>query len=337
MRVVVTGGTGLLGRSLVPALIDAGHQVVALVRSCERARALAACGAELLEGDLTEPTSYRERLAGADALIHAAACYGEYYRQSRSDAQLLDVNVRGTARLLEACLDNGIRRVVYVSSAGVLETASGTPTDESAAYASADDGPYFASKIEAERAARAFADEHPELQLVLLLPTVMIGPRDAGPTPTGAVLERVLGGEVKIIFPGAMNVVDARDVAAAAVAALTRGEPGTRYLLGGQRHSIREIFETLTRSAGRPAPTKAPPAAMLKLMLRLRGAVARLKGKRPPLRATDIDRLQRDFSFDSTAAARDLGVRFRPLEQTLADTAAWFLSERAEQPSISPT
>lgn len=327
MRVFVTGGTGLLGRNLIEALSGEHHAVVALVRSLDRARPLLPESAQLVEGDLTDRSSYAESLTDVDAVVHAGACYGEFYRGTRSRGELQDVNVKGTLKLLQASLDRAVRRFVYISSAGVLQTNEGTATNESASYSTAGDGAYFESKIDAEKQVLSFAGAHPEMQIVTLLPTAMLGPNDTGPTPTGAVLKRVVAGKANIVFPGAMNVVDARDVAAAAIAALTRGQSGARYVLGGTRLSVREIFAQVTAAVGRPAPTKTPPPAMLKLMIGVRGLVARLQRKRPPLRPADINRLQRDFWFDSSAAKRDLGASFRPLRETLVDTAQSLLDD----------
>jgi dihydroflavonol-4-reductase len=327
MRVLVTGGTGLLGRNIIPFLVGNGHQVIALVRSAEKARDFIAEAVELVQGDLAAPESYANSLVDIEAVIHAGACYSEFYRSNRSKEQLVDVNVKGTLALLETCRERGVRRFVYVSSAGVLDTKEGEATDESAAYSKANDGPYFESKIEAEKTALHFAEEHPDMHLVVLLPTVMIGPNDTGPTPTGAVLKRLADGELNIVFPGAMNLVDARDVAAAAVTALGRGEHGARYLLGGSRHSVKDIFVKVSAAAGRPAPSKAPPPAMLKFILAMRGMVAKLQGKRPPLRPADINRLQRDFWFSSAKAEQDLGLRMRPMQETLTDTAHWFAQQ----------
>lgn len=327
MRVFVTGGTGLLGNNLIPSLLSQGHEVLALVRSLGKARRHIAGEATLIKGDVTDPAGFSAQLAGVDAVIHAAACYGEFYRENRSETTLRDTNVEGTLKLLQACDAHAVRRVIYVSSAGVLENRSGAATDESAPYASKNDGAYFASKIEAERTAIAFSRAHTELELVVLLPTVMIGPGDIGPTPIGTLMKRLVHGEMKIVLPGALNVADARDVAKAAVAALERGVSGKRYLLGGQRHSVGDIFATMARVSGQSAPTRAPPLAALNLVLGILSVVAKLRGVRPQVRPRDLARMQRDFSFSSRAAREDLGVSYRPLEQTLADTARWFLTE----------
>lgn len=326
MRVFVTGATGLLGPNLIDQLTAAGHEITALVRSIEHGRRILGDQAQLVAGDLRDVGGFEGALRGAGALIHAGASYRASFAPAATAGDLRATNVDATLALFEAASRQGVGTIVYVSSAGVLRPRPDRPLDESSAYDEANDNAYFQSKIAAEKIALDFAASHPAVRLVTVLPSSMAGPRDMGPTPMGQFIQKIMDGRLNILLPGAMTLVDARDVAQAIVAALSRGASGERFIVAGRSYPAAEIIAQLARLAGRPAPTRRPPLRLLLLIARLSGLIGRLRGQPPSLRATDLKRLQRPLRWDSQKAERELGVRFRPLEETLADTVAWFQS-----------
>jgi nucleoside-diphosphate-sugar epimerase len=328
MRVFVTGGTGLLGRNIVEELIARGHFVTTLVRRADAGRLLRP-EAVLVKGDLRDVGTFENHLADHHVLVHAGACYGEFYRGG-SGALPEKTNVRGTASLLEAAERRGIRNIVYVSSAAVLDAGGGARVNEDSPYADHADDPYFRSKVEAEKAVLAFARATPALRLVLILPTVMLGPGDAGPTPTGAFVLRLLRGEMKLLVPGWQRIVDARDVAAAVAEAMTKGRSGERYLMGGRRYSMAEIYGAVAQASGRSMPTRAITPGKLLFASRLMALTAEITGRPPIIKPHLVRRLQASFSYDSTKAGDALGARFRPLSETMTDTVRWFQAEHGD-------
>ena len=324
MKIFVTGSTGLLGSNLVRSLHDHGHQVSALVRSPEKARALLGSRARLVEGDMTAVSRFAPALAGCDALMHAAAYYSEHYQNGKHTDRAGLVNVKGTATLLEAAVRHGIRNIVYISSSGVLESQQERPIDEQSPYDETTRDAYFKSKIDAEKLVLRFAETHPDVRIVLLLPTVMLGPMDSAPTPTGKFIQGFLAGRVKLLLPGSMHIVDARDVVELAIRCIHKGEPCGRYLVGGRHTTIEELLGTLAELTGRPPLTKRISPRKLFLVAHVLSALGKLTGKAPPLEPNIVKRLQQDFHYDSTRAQQTLGAQFRPLRETLADTVAWF-------------
>ncbi|MEW6264508.1 MAG: NAD-dependent epimerase/dehydratase family protein [Thermodesulfobacteriota bacterium] len=328
MRVFVTGGTGLLGNNIVKELV-ARHQAVTALARRREARRLLGPGPEVVEGDLRQVRDFEKRLANTEVLIHAAACYGEYYRQG-ARALPGETNVQGTQGLLEAAERQGVRNVVYISSAAVLKARDGGPVDETSPYNEQTDDPYFASKVEAEKAVLRFLDRHPQIRIVLILPTVMLGPGDVGPTPTGAFVLKLLRGEMRFVLPGWHRIADARDVARAVVEAIDQGRHGERYLVGGRRYSVAEIYQAVTQVSGRPTPTKQITLRKLLLASRLMLLVSRITGRPPALKPNIVRRLQESFWYSSDKAERELGVSFRPLSETMTDTVKWFQSEHPD-------
>lgn len=325
MRVFVTGATGLLGPNLIVQLSEAGYEIVALVRSLAQGRRILGDRVGLVEGDLRAVGGFEPSLRGAAALIHAGASFRASFAPAAAAATWA-TNVDGTRELFAAAARQGVSTIVYVSSAGVLRPAPDQPMDENTPYDEASDSAYFQSKIAAEKVARDFAASHPAIRLVTVLPGSMAGPWDMGPTPLGQFIKTIMDGRLKILLPGTMGLVDARDVAQGIVAALSRGASGDRFVIGGRSYPAAEVIAHVARLAGRPVPTMRPPLPMLLLIARIRGLASRLRGQPPALRSADLRRLQQPLRWDSQKAERELGVRFRPLEATLADTVGWFQS-----------
>ncbi len=326
MKVFITGSTGLLGSNIVQELLRKNHQVTGLVRSSDRGRQLLNPEVELVEGHMLNVDQFADKLDGMDVLIHTAAYYTEYHRNGNKELPH-EINVKGTISLLEAAHQQGIKNVVYISSSGVLTSNAGRPTDESSPYAEEGEDFYFQSKVDAEKEIFRFMDSHPNLRIVLILPSVMLGPGDSGPTPTGNMVKKFLEGEIKFILPGSLCIVDARDVALAVIESIEKGESGERYVIGGRKYELESFFKVLAEVTGAPPLTKKPSPRVLMLVAKTMSLISKVTGKPPLLKPSILKRLQEDFWYDSKKAERELGVRFRPLTETLSDTANWFRSQ----------
>src|SRR5580700_9381918 len=148
MRILVTGGTGLLGGRLIRKLPGNGHQVFALTRSASSHAKLRALGASPVEGDLESNSPLS--LPTVDAVVHAAALF----RFSGPREPFFRTNVDGTAALLQAAEAAGAQTFVYISAAGIIMDDAGTPihnADESAPTFPNHFSAYLASKARAEQ------------------------------------------------------------------------------------------------------------------------------------------------------------------------------------------
>ena len=328
-RILVTGATGLLGSNVTAELLAAGAEVVALARSAERARRLLPAHERLsiLEGDITRIDGFAARLRGVDAIVHTAAWFREYYRPRGNDAaQLQRVNVDAVERLLEAAADAGVPVMVQISSATTIGTrADGKPSDEDTPP---DPGwernGYRASKVRAELVIQGWS-EGDGVRVPVIVPAWMWGPGDAAPGASGRVFLAVARGDLSAVPRVSSQVVDARDVAAAAVRAITSGAHGRRYIVAGSWQPLPAITRQIAIAAGGRAPREVPaPMAMagatvleLAAQLRRRETAVTRAGTRVLLEGSR----QR---LSSQRAQRELGVTFRPLDQTIADEANWY-------------
>jgi dihydroflavonol-4-reductase len=227
--------------------------------------------------------------------------------------------------VLECAAAAGVGRVVYTSSLSTIGPpgAGRALADERDYYlpGSVAD-PYFEAKwaMEAEvyRAAAAGQD------VVALCPTVVFGPGDVKPT-SGTVLLALARGLLPAYVEGRTNVVDARDVAQAHVAALERGRSGERYILGGHNTTVSAALTLAARLAGAPAPRARLPVALALLAGKL-GEVAALAIPGKPFLpfSETIQMIRHGRHYDCKKAQRELGLTSRPIEETLRDSLAWF-------------
>ncbi|ORT60043.1 NAD-dependent epimerase/dehydratase family protein [Streptomyces sp. CB03238] len=326
--VLVTGATGLLGHAVVGRLLAAGSEVVAVVRNPERAATLLPRhpALRLVTGDVTDIGSYGTALRGMDAVIHTAAYFREYYQPGHDLGQLYRTNVEAVEDLLKASVDAGVPTVVHTSSIAVLGGGDVTsPGDEDTPNgAPGRDNHYRGSKIRAERLISAFGDTY-GLRIPIVLPGWMWGPGDAGPTSAGRLFLAVARGGIRALPTAGNHVVDARDVAAACVSAAVRGAAGRRYIVGGRWYALHEICAAVVRATGTGAvPRRLPPRTAMTLASLLEWQ-ARARGRQPVATRTGMRALLEGHHrrVSSARARRELGVAFRPLEQTVADQAAW--------------
>jgi dihydroflavonol-4-reductase len=320
MKILVTGGTGFLGGHLLEGLLQGGHEVRVLARSKGRS---ASC--EWRQGSVLDRVALRAAMEGCEAVYHLA---GKVDRDRRAVASLRELHVEGTRAVCELGLDLGVRRLIYASTSGVIGVSKelDAAIDEHAPYPTelVARWPYYATKLEAERLALDFVTRC-GLPLLCINPSLLLGPGDTRGSSTGDVGD-ILAGRVPAIPTGSINFVDVRDVAQAAVAALERGEPGERYLLGGANWSLKRFIHSVAEIGGVNAPRLRAPRRLSRWSANLTAPLFYRAGLRPPLDPVSVEMSQVHWCFSSGKAVRELGFEPRDPLDTLRDTVASLLS-----------
>lgn len=327
MKAFVTGSTGLLGSNLVTALLAAGYEVKALVRSRSKGEKLfgKTAGVSLVIGDMEQIADFAPEMKGCDVLFHTAAYFREYYGSGNHWPTLEKINIRGTVRLLELAEAAGIKKAIYVSSSGVIGMPkSGTIADETVppdeyVYSNL----YFKSKVLAERAVDDFLKTH-QLPVVFILPTWMYGPGDGAPTTAGQLVQDFMARKLAAIPPGGNMIVDARDVANAMVAAVACGRGGERYIVGGSGYTMNDLCVALEKVSGVRKPGMRLSPGVFLAFARFSEAMARLRGSETLVTVEGARSLLHHVPLTSAKAIQELGATFRPLEETLRDEVAWY-------------
>jgi dihydroflavonol-4-reductase len=322
MNVFLTGATGFVGSHVAHAFAEQGARLRLLIRSSSRLDNLEGLSAETVTGDLRNPDSFRSALADCEVLVHVAADYRLWVR----DPQVMyAANVDGTRNLLALAREVGVARVVYTSSVATMGfREDGTIVDENTPV-SLDHmiGHYKRSKYLAEQEAIAAARDGQ--QVFVLNPTTPIGSNDIKPTPTGQIIVDFLNRKFPAYVDTGLNLVDVGEVARMHVAALERGRPGERYILGGENLSLKQILDKMSTITGIPSPTmKVPHSVAMAFALFDETVTGRLRGKEP--RATvEAVRMGKKKMFASSAKAeRDLGFRIVPVYAALRTAIDWF-------------
>ena len=314
MRALVTGSSGFIGGHIVGVLAAAGVDVRAFDRQ-PPSRGELPDGAEFVAGDILDRDAVRRALDGCEAVFHLAAVYSF----ARADAQRMQtVNVEGTRTLLEAAVNGKRRRVVHTSSCATCGPVRGRAADERDLPPAAQlCVPYKRTKLEGERLALRAASEGNEV--VVVNPTVPVGPGDLRPTPTGKMVADVATGRARAyLASSALNIVAVQDVASGHLLAFEHGRSGERYLLGGEDLTIREVFAIVAQTAGRSAPRIGVPWSAAYAAAWAADAALRRVGREPKMLMIDEVRAGRvPHRFDDSKARTELGYSSRPAVEAL--------------------
>lgn len=251
---LVTGATGFVGAAVVALLHSRGHQVRALVRDPARATVLPA-GVDLAVADLDDADALVRAVDGCEGVFHLAAAVGA------SGAAVHELNVGGTARVVEACRRAGVRRLVHTSTSAAIcvpdPDGPGALVDEAAAGGTALTDPYSTTKAEAETV--VLDAVRTGLDAVVATVVSVYGPSPRGPRSYNTLLAAAARGEVGDVVDTRVGWVLAEDVAAGQLAAYERGEAGRRYVLCGEVATFPRLLDTYCALAGSPHRVRALP------------------------------------------------------------------------------
>ena len=314
-RVIVTGGAGFLGTHLRSLLHHRGIEVVGVDLVRGRGPGLQ------LQGSVTSE-AFWNGLPVVDGVIHAAAV-SELWSADRNLHE--QVNVGGTFQALRYAERVGAR-LVYVSSytAGVPSgiIAETVIEDAAAPMLEALVGPYARSKRAAEMLCEQAAVEH-----VTVRPSALIGPGDFALTAPMRMVRDLVQKKLPAVMRGRMNVVDVRDVAAATIEALHKGEAGEKYLLSGYDLSIDAFARAVAEEADVQAPSMQVSPEVARLAARFSELIARLTGGHPSASIDGVEIASLPIQFEALRARSDLDFALRDLDDTLADAVRFIHQE----------
>jgi dihydroflavonol-4-reductase len=319
--VLVTGGTGIIGRALVERLLSAGEGVKALARSDASTSALAASGAEPVRGDILDLESLSAAMRGCDAVYHAA---GANAFCLRDPSPLFEVNVGGSRNVVLASARAGVGRVVYTSSAATLGEASGTIGSEESPHRGWFLSNYERSKFEAERAVFEAARET-GIEVVSVNPASVQGPGRA--TGSARLLLDYLNGRIPAVVDSRLSVVDIADCTEGHLLAGARGTPGERFVLSGATLSVRDGLALVAGLVGVDRPVRALPPSVAMAVATAVEAVGRARRRSPRICRELARTLIHGHAYDGSRATRALGLRYTPIEDTLRRTVDWWLEQ----------
>ncbi|HYO11980.1 MAG TPA: NAD-dependent epimerase/dehydratase family protein [Thermoanaerobaculia bacterium] len=316
MRIFLTGGTGYIGRVLARRLVEAGHEVRALVRATSHVEPLQELGIATFVGDIGDRFSLREGMSGADWVLHAAADLDFAAPPER----MRQANIEGSENVASLAYKLGVGRLLSVSSIAYFggSPPDGSLADETTPPQEPFPSLYSATKHSGERAIQEWAKRG--LRVNTVYPSLVYGPpgKKGG---SNALLRHLLKGRIPAMVGGdrKMSWVHLDDVVDGMLRVMEKAPPGRNYLLSGEVMLLRDVVDRVCRLGGvRPPPSI--PLGLARVGLGLAAPFYRMRGRRPPFSPDQISSVERHWAFDDSRARTELGWRPRSLDEGLPPT-----------------
>ena len=328
---LVTGAAGFLGSNICAQLLERGERVRAFVLEGDKAAQYLPKEVEIVYGNLCDKASLKPFFTidegVATVCIHVASMVtvNPYYRKA-----LLDVNVGGTANIIDLCLEHEeCQKLIYVSSTGAIpELPHGQRiTEVEEVNLDQVEGWYSKSKAMATNNVYTAIRER-GLKACVVYPTGIMGPNDYALSETTSTIIKIIKGEMAAGIDGSFNMVDVRDLAAGCIAAADKGHIGEGYILGNKVIRFRTMSKIISQEAGCKPVKFFLPIWAAEMIARSMERKAAKTGKMPLMTSFSVYNLKRNNEFDYSKAILELGYTTRPLDVTLKDQIKWLKDNR---------
>ncbi len=317
MKIVITGGSGLVGNNLARRLVDDGHTVTVADRTS--GPAVADLDVDFVEIDVLDPATLHSAFEGADVVFHLAAIISI---TGDADGMVRRVNIEGPANAARVAREVGVARFVHCSSVHAYDLRTCGPSlDESGPRTTDDASPvYDRTKYAGELQVRAEIEAG--LDAVIVNPSGVFGPYDFGPSRVTEMLLQLRSGRIPVTVAAGFDFVDVRDVVDGMVAAMEHGRTGENYLLSGNRITIHELRQLVLAGADRVWPTLDIPLPVVKPLAPLVEALTP-KDALPLFTRESLHALEHSPVISHYKATTELGYASRPIHISVAETLAW--------------
>lgn len=322
LEALVTGASGFVGYHVTRLLSGRDWGVRVFVRPTSPLFHLREFPVRVFHGDIHDAAALRAAMRGVNSVFHVA---GLVSFRRRDGGEMERVNVAGTAAVVQAARDAGVRALVVTSSVAAVGGSRGRlAADEDTPWdPRMDRQPYASSKRRAERL--ALAANGGGLRVVAVNPSVVVGWPDPRLSTGGRRIVDFLARRVPGVIDWGFNCVDVRDVAEGHLLAHDKGRGGERYILGGENLTLGQFFAILSEISSRSAPRWVVPRPLAWLVAACHEASCALR-RRPAVFTRDMLAYTRRWGFyDSGRARRELGYQPRPIREALAGAVRWFL------------
>lgn len=330
---LVIGANGFLGSHVLRALVaaDDGAEIRAMVRPGANTVGIDDLPVQRVLGDVFDTAALRAAMAGCDVVYH---CVVDARGWLRDPAPLFRTNVEGTRNVLDVAREfPELRKFVYTSSYVTVGRKRGRVSSEDDVIDLRGVTPYVRSRVQAEDLVLQYAHER-GLPAVAMCVSTTYGSGDWGRTPHGAIIAGAAFGKLPFVMSGIdLEAVGIDDAANALLLAADRGTPGERYLISDKMISNAEVARLAAEAAGVEPPKRSIPLPVSYAL----AAAGTLKGK---LRGTDerlslesLRLMRAEAPLDHSKAVRELGWQPRPVEESIAEAAKFWVGLRAAKRS----
>lgn len=322
MNIFITGATGYIGADLAIKLAKEGHSIHALVRDKSKTSFIEHQNIKFHEGDILDVESLRKGMMNCEAVFHLAA-YARVW--AKNPSTYFEINVEGTKNVLETALKSGVKKLIYTSTAGVIGPSYGQPCTEESIRKVDFFNEYESSKLLSENIIYSYLLKG--LDTVVVYPSRVYGPGIM--TDSNAVtklIEEYIKGKWRLIpgdglKTGSYAFID--DVTNGHIQALFKGNPGSRYILGGENVSYNKLFEIIKRLSGKNHRLINVPVTAMQAFGHAQMLKKSITGKPPLLTPAWIKKYEYDWSLSSNKAIEELDYNVTPIEDGIGITINW--------------
>ena len=331
MKAFVTGGTGYVGKRVVQRLIERGYDVTCLVRHPKKAVDLCELGATILQGDITVRETMRQGMGGADVVFHVDA-WREVGLPPGASERLERINIGGTENVLDLAVELDVPKIVYTSTTTVLGDTRRTVVDKTYRGDISSASIYDRTKYQAHQVAERYIAQ--DAPVIIVMPGEVYGP--AGHSVVGALVRLLLRRMVPIV-PGAdtgFTFVHVDDVARGHVLAAEKGRIGASYILAGDVMTVGDALQVIARLAGVPAPLLLLDSRLFVPFRSLVNRIERSVSLSPMISSERLHSMGCTSWVTSAKAERELGYTHRSVEEGMAETVLWEVTQLQGQPAV---
>ncbi|MCK5137333.1 MAG: SDR family oxidoreductase [Bacteroidales bacterium] len=322
MTVFVSGATGFIGIQLVKRLAGMGITIHALYRSDLKADLIRVEGVKLFKGDILDETSLLNAMEGCEFAYHTAAFAGVW---SKDPGMVYQLNVDGSLNVIRAAEKCGIRRLVVTSTAGILGPSEKEAVDENSLPPTTFFTTYEESKFQLEKKLLGRTEANPEV--VVVNPTRVYGPgylsESNGVTK---MIKQYIEGKWRFI-PGngenSGNYVFVEDVVTGHLLAMEKGNPGERYVLGGENISYNQLFQYTREASGIQKRLYKIPLWIMLTAASLMKLISKLTGRPPMIVPNLVRKFNHNWMVSSEKAIRELGYQPMGAKEGVRRTIEW--------------
>jgi nucleoside-diphosphate-sugar epimerase len=324
--VFVTGATGLVGARILYDLLISGKKVRALKRASSDLDFLKQVldfhhgadsrslmdGIDWHEGDILDSECIKKCLQGCDEVYHAAAKVSFH----SADRDLMyQVNIRGTANIVDMSIEAGVKRLCHISSVASLGRAvAGDMVTEESGWVDSDDTSHYAvTKFRAEMEVWRGAQEG--LDATIINPVLVIGPTD--PKDSSGQLFLTASKGMGYYADGTSALVDVKDVSQMALALMNQGGPTERFILCAETLTSKSFFGKMAKAFGKPAPTKPVSKGLVNVAWRVLWLKDKIFGTRSTLTKETAHSVFTKYAYDGSKASSRAQMKYITVEESV--------------------
>lgn len=327
---LVIGANGFLGSHVTRQLVAAGHQVRVMVRENASTISIDDLDVQRFVGDIWDDDTLRAAMAGCDDVYY---CVVDARGWLRDPAPLFHTNVEGTRNVLDVALDvqksGALQRFIYTSSYVTVGRRRGHTASEADIISDRGLTPYVRSRVQAEELVLRYARER-NLPAIAMCVSTTYGSGDWGRTPHGAIIAGAAFGKLPFVMAGIeLEAVGIDDAARAMILAAEHGRVGERYLISEKMISNAEVARIAAGAAGVAPPAKTIPLAVSYALATAGTVKATLKRTDERMSLGSLRLMRAEGPLDHGKAVRELGWHPRPVEESIAEAARFWVGLRA--------